>query len=57
MKEDEIKRVLSEIGRRGGIARKKALTAKERKAIAVKASRAAAEARTKKATGSKKDSK
>jgi hypothetical protein len=54
MNEDAIKRVLSEIGRRGGIARKKALSAKERTAIARKASKAAAEARTKKAAKRKK---
>jgi hypothetical protein len=40
---------LSEIGKRGGLARAKVLTAKERKAIATKASVAAARARTKKA--------
>jgi hypothetical protein len=38
-----------ELGRRGGLARKKALSAKERKAIATKASKAAAKARTRKA--------
>ena len=47
--EGAFKRVLAEIGRRGGQARAKALTAKERKAIATKASKAAAKARTKKA--------
>jgi hypothetical protein len=36
-----------ELGRRGGLARKKALSAKERKEIATIASRAAAEKRTK----------
>jgi hypothetical protein len=47
--EGDIRKLLSEIGRRGGIARAKALTAKERKESARKASRAAAKARTKKA--------
>ena len=37
------------LGRRGGLARAKSLTAKERKASALKASKAAAKARTKKA--------
>jgi len=49
MGEDEIKRLLAEIGRRGGKARAKALTAKRRKQIALKASKAAAKARTRKA--------
>jgi len=49
MGEDEIKRVLAEIGRRGGTARAKALTAKRRREIAVKASKAAAKARKRKA--------
>ena len=47
--QDAIQKVLAEIGRRGGQARAKALTPKERKAIATKASKAAAKARTKKA--------
>lgn len=47
--DDIVTKVLAEIGRRGGQARAKALTAKERKAIATKASRAAAKARTRKA--------
>jgi hypothetical protein len=37
------------LGRRGGLARAKTLTAKERRASALKASKAAAKARTKKA--------
>jgi hypothetical protein len=41
------------LGSLGGKARAKALTAKERKAIATKASQAAAAARTKKAKGGK----
>jgi hypothetical protein len=47
--EASISKVLSEIGRRGGQARAKALTREERKAIATKASKAAAKARTRKA--------
>jgi hypothetical protein len=43
-----------ELGRRGGQARAKALTAKERKAIAMKASRAAAKKRTAEAKAKKK---
>jgi hypothetical protein len=49
MDEDLIKQVRSELARQGGKARAKALTAKERKAIATKASKAAAKARTRKA--------
>ena len=49
MSDELIKKVRSEFARLGGQARAKALSAKERKAIAVKASRAAAKARTKKA--------
>jgi hypothetical protein len=44
-----MRKVLAEIGRRGGLARAKALTAKERKESAIKASKAAAKARTRKA--------
>jgi hypothetical protein len=47
--EDEIYRVLAEIGRRGGLARAKNLSAEKRKEIATKASKAAALARRKKA--------
>jgi hypothetical protein len=43
---DIFTKVLAEIGRRGGEARAKALSAEERKAIATKASKAAAKART-----------
>jgi len=46
--EDIVTKVLAEIGRRGGQARAKALTAKQRKEIATKASKAAAKARTRK---------
>ena len=47
--EDAVKKFLSEIGRRGGKARANAMTAKQRKESALKASKAAAKARTKKA--------
>jgi len=47
--EDIVAKVLAEIGRRGGRARAKALTAKQRKEIATKASKAAAKVRTRKA--------
>ena len=49
MNEELIKKVRSDLARSGGHARAKALTAKERKAIAIKASKAAAKARTQKA--------
>jgi len=45
-----------EIARLGGIARAKSMTAKERRESALKASRAAARARTKKAKQKKKPS-
>ena len=47
--EDLIAKVMSEMGKRGGHARAKALTAKERRESAIKASKAAARARTRKA--------
>jgi len=47
MDEELIKQARSEMARLGGKARAKALTAKERRAIATKASRAAAKARRK----------
>jgi hypothetical protein len=53
MNENDIRKVLAEIGSRGGHARAKALTPKQRKAIATKASRAAAKARTQKAKARK----
>jgi hypothetical protein len=49
MNEELIKKIRSDLARRGGEARAKALTAKERKTIAIKASKAAAKARTQKA--------
>jgi hypothetical protein len=45
---------MSELGKKGGPARAKSLTAKERQAIARKASKAAAKARTAKANEAKK---
>lgn len=50
---DVIKKVLAEIGRRGGQARASALTAKQRKAIATKASKAAAKVRSRNAKARK----
>lgn len=47
--DDLISKVMSEMGRRGGQARAKALTAKQRRESAIKASKAAAKARIKKA--------
>jgi hypothetical protein len=44
-----VSKVLSEIGRRGGQARAKKLTAAQRRQSAIKASKAAAKARTRKA--------
>jgi hypothetical protein len=49
MDPDQISQYLSEIGRKGGYARAKRLSAKRRKEIATKASHAAAAARQKKA--------
>jgi hypothetical protein len=47
--EDQISEVLAEIGRRGGLARAKKLSAKRRKEIATKASKAAAKVRSRRA--------
>jgi hypothetical protein len=47
--EDLVRKVMSEMGKRGGHARAKALTAKQRRDSAIKASKAAAKARTRKA--------
>jgi hypothetical protein len=44
-----VKQFLANIGRRGGKARAKALTAEQRRNSAIKASKAAAKARTRKA--------
>jgi hypothetical protein len=43
---DQISKVMSEMGRLGGLARAKALSAKQRRESASKASKAAAKART-----------
>jgi len=51
--QDLISNVMSEMGRRGGLARAKALTAKQRRESAIKASKAAAEARTQEAKARK----
>jgi hypothetical protein len=47
--QDQIREVMRELGSRGGSARAKNLSAAERRRIAIKASKAAAEARKKKA--------
>ena len=47
--EDLVRKVMSEMGKRGGHARAKALTAKQRRESAIKASKAAAKARMRKA--------
>lgn len=52
--DDQVSRIMSEMGRRGGLARAKKLTAKQRKESAIKASEAAAKARSKKAADRKK---
>ena len=52
--EDQLSRLLSEMGRRGAIARAKKLSPERRKEIATKASKAAAKARSKKAAERKK---
>ena len=46
MTDESVRRFLAEIGKRGGQARAKALTAKQRREGAIKASKAAAKART-----------
>jgi hypothetical protein len=52
--EDQISQLLSELGRRGGLARAKRLSPARRKEIATKASKAAAKARTRKARKKRK---
>ena len=47
--EELVKRIRSEFARQGGLARAKALTAKQRRESAIKASKAAAKARKRKA--------
>jgi hypothetical protein len=46
MDDSTLKKALREIGKRGGLERARRLTSKRRKAIATKASQAAAKART-----------
>jgi hypothetical protein len=53
MRRSAISKYLSALAKRGGEARAKSLTAMERKAIAIKASKAAAKARTQKANKEK----
>ena len=52
--EDQLSQLLSEMGRRGGLARAKKLSSQRRKEIATKASKAAAKARSKKAAERRK---
>lgn len=52
--EDQVYKVLSHMGRKGGIARAKRLSAERRKEIATKASKAAAKVRSEKAKRRKK---
>jgi hypothetical protein len=54
--QDAIAAYASRIARSGGIARAKKLSARKRKEIAIKASKAAAKVRTKKAKAKKKRS-
>jgi hypothetical protein len=51
---DQLSDYFAKIGRKGGYARAKAMTPEQRKASATKASRAAAEARTQKASETKR---
>jgi len=53
MDEELIKKIRSELARQGGLARAKALTPKQRRESAIKASRAAARARMKRARAKK----
>ena len=52
--EDQLYQLLSEMGRRGGVARAKKLSPARRKEIATKASKAAAKVRTAKAKKKRK---
>jgi hypothetical protein len=54
MKKSPLSKYLSELGRKGGKARLKTMTSEERRAIATKASKAAAKARSKRAAERKK---
>jgi hypothetical protein len=53
--DETIREVMRTLGSRGGLTRAKNMTAKERRASALKASKAAAAARTKKARQKKRD--
>jgi hypothetical protein len=53
-KKSPLSKYLSELGRKGGKARLKTMTAEQRREIATKASKAAAKARTRKAKENKK---
>jgi hypothetical protein len=53
--DETIREVMKALGSRGGAARAKNMTAKERRASALKASKAAAAARTKKAKQRRKE--
>jgi hypothetical protein len=53
MDDELVKKLRSEFARQGGLARAKALTAKQRKESAIKASKAAAQVRTQKAKARK----
>ena len=55
MDEELIRRVRSELARQGGLARAKALTPKQRRDSAIKASKAAAKVRMKKGKAKKQD--
>jgi hypothetical protein len=54
MKKSPLSKYLAELGRKGGKARMKTMTAEQRREIAMKASKAAAKARSKKAAERKK---
>jgi hypothetical protein len=54
MKKSPLSKYLSALGRKGGKARLKTMTAEQRREIATKASKAAARARSKKAAERKK---
>jgi hypothetical protein len=53
--DDQVSKIMSEMGRRGGLARAKKLTAKERRESALKASKAAAKKRTVQARARKRN--
>jgi hypothetical protein len=55
MDREAFRKAMVEIGRQGGLARAKSMTAKQRRDSALKASKAAAEARKKKAREKKRD--